>query len=84
MRLTFAYDHRSGGASNDDANNQTKGTRAPPVTMASGRAPSETPVPTTETADAPATAGASSIVSEEEWKAMSNVLTNVSAYRTVE
>ncbi|KAF2258533.1 hypothetical protein CC78DRAFT_572430 [Lojkania enalia] len=48
--------------------------------MASGRAPSSTPVPTTETADPPA--GALSSVTEDEWKAMSIVLANVSGHRT--
>ncbi|KAF2122046.1 chromatin structure-remodeling complex protein rsc1 [Lophiotrema nucula] len=45
-----------------------------------GRAPSSTPVPTTETADPPN--GIASSVTEEEWKAMSNVLATVSGHRT--
>ncbi|KAF2177403.1 chromatin structure-remodeling complex protein rsc1 [Zopfia rhizophila CBS 207.26] len=49
--------------------------------MASGRAPSSTPVPTTETTDPPAANDASSSVTEEEWKAMSTVLSNVYAHR---
>jgi chromatin structure-remodeling complex subunit RSC1/2 len=52
--------------------------------MATGRAASSTPVPTTETGDPPAADGASSTVTEEEWKAMSTVLTNVYAHRTEE
>ncbi|KAF2281154.1 chromatin structure-remodeling complex protein-like protein rsc1 [Westerdykella ornata] len=45
--------------------------------MGSPRGVSSTPVPTTETAE-----GASSTVTEEEWKAMSTVLANVNAHRT--
>jgi chromatin structure-remodeling complex subunit RSC1/2 len=48
--------------------------------MASGRAESDTPMPTTETAPD----GATSTVTDEEWKAMADVLTNVYAYRTEE
>jgi len=46
--------------------------------MASARAASSTPVPTTETAPD----GASSTVTEEEWKAMSTLFTNVYNHRT--
>jgi len=46
--------------------------------MASGRAPSSTPVPTTETAES---AGATSTVTAQEWEAMSNLLKNVYDYR---
>ncbi|KAH7393794.1 hypothetical protein DE146DRAFT_721984 [Phaeosphaeria sp. MPI-PUGE-AT-0046c] len=46
--------------------------------MASGRAPSQTPVPTTETAES---AGASSTVSEAEWEGMASLLKNVYDYR---
>ncbi|KAF1843614.1 Bromodomain-containing protein [Cucurbitaria berberidis CBS 394.84] len=47
--------------------------------MASGRAPSSTPVPTTETAES---AGATSTVTAQEWESMSNFLKNVYDYRT--
>ncbi|KAF2679149.1 Bromodomain-containing protein [Lentithecium fluviatile CBS 122367] len=50
--------------------------------MASARAPSSTPVPTTETGDLHAHDGAKSTVTDEELKAMSTVLANVYAYRT--
>ena len=63
------------------ASPNTPATRA---IMASGRAPSQTPVPTTETGDLPVHDGAKSTLTEEEWKAMSNALTNVYAYRTEE
>ncbi|KAH8726652.1 hypothetical protein GQ44DRAFT_650434 [Phaeosphaeriaceae sp. PMI808] len=46
--------------------------------MASGRAPSSTPVPTTETAES---IGATSTVTEKEWESMSNFLKNVYDYR---
>ncbi|KAF2026836.1 Bromodomain-containing protein [Setomelanomma holmii] len=46
--------------------------------MASGRAPSSTPVPTTETAES---AGATSIVTDKEWEAMSTCLKNIYDYR---
>jgi chromatin structure-remodeling complex subunit RSC1/2 len=49
--------------------------------MASGRATSQTPVPTTETAES---AGASSTVSVAEWEAMANFLKNVYDYRDAE
>ena len=49
--------------------------------MATVRAPSSTPVPTTETAEA---AGAKSSVTAEEWKAMATVLQNIYAYETAE
>jgi chromatin structure-remodeling complex subunit RSC1/2 len=49
--------------------------------MASGRAPSQTPVPTTETAES---AGASSTVSVAEWEAMGSFLKNVYDYRDAE
>jgi chromatin structure-remodeling complex subunit RSC1/2 len=49
--------------------------------MASGRAPSQTPVPTTETAES---AGASSTVSEAEWEGMASLLKNVYDYRDAE
>ncbi|KAH7138079.1 hypothetical protein B0J11DRAFT_475353 [Dendryphion nanum] len=49
--------------------------------MASGRAMSSTPVPTTETADPPAADGASSALTDEEWEAMSSVLLNVYSHR---
>ncbi|KAF9731518.1 hypothetical protein PMIN06_009934 [Paraphaeosphaeria minitans] len=45
--------------------------------MASGRAESDTPMPTTETAPD----GATSTVTAEEWKGMADVLTNVYAHR---
>ena len=51
--------------------------------MASGRAQSSTPVPTTEKAD-PGVDGAASTVTEEEYKAMSDVLTNIYNYRNDE
>ena len=51
--------------------------------MASGRPESETPVPTTEKAD-PGTDGAPSTVTEAEQAAMSEVLSNVYAYRNEE
>ncbi|KAL5113619.1 hypothetical protein ACEQ8H_008512 [Pleosporales sp. CAS-2024a] len=46
--------------------------------MASGRAASQTPVPTTETADI---AGASSTVSAAEWEGMASLLKNIYDYR---
>ncbi|KAH7094872.1 hypothetical protein FB567DRAFT_565925 [Paraphoma chrysanthemicola] len=46
--------------------------------MASGRAPSSTPVPTTETAES---AGATSTVTEKEWEAMATSLKNIYDYR---
>lgn len=46
--------------------------------MATGRAPSSTPVPTTETAES---AGATSTVTAPEWEAMANLLKNVYDYR---
>ncbi|KAF2470470.1 Bromodomain-containing protein [Lindgomyces ingoldianus] len=49
--------------------------------MASGRVPSSTPVPTTEAADPPAAGSASSTVTDEQWKAMQNVLNAVYAHR---
>ena len=49
--------------------------------MASGRAPSETPVPTTETAES---AGTASTVTAQEWESMSNFLKNVYDYRDKE
>ena len=49
--------------------------------MATARAPSSTPVPTTETAE---TAGAKSTVTAEEWKAMATVLHNIYAYESEE
>jgi len=49
--------------------------------MASARAPSSTPVPTTETAES---AGATSTVTAQEWEAMANFLKNVYEYRTDE
>jgi chromatin structure-remodeling complex subunit RSC1/2 len=49
--------------------------------MASGRAPSSTPVPTTETAES---AGATSTVSAAEWEAMSGFLKNIYDYRDAE
>ncbi|KAF2641506.1 Bromodomain-containing protein [Massarina eburnea CBS 473.64] len=49
--------------------------------MASGRAGSATPVPTTEKAD-PGTDGTPSAVTEVEWTAMSTVLANVYSCRT--
>jgi hypothetical protein len=51
------------------------------VEMASGRAPSQTPVPTTETAES---VGASSTVSAAEWEGMSSLLKNVYDYRDAE
>jgi chromatin structure-remodeling complex subunit RSC1/2 len=48
--------------------------------MASGRAPSSTPVPT-ETAES---AGATSTVSAAEWEAMSGFLKNIYDYRDAE
>lgn len=48
--------------------------------MASGRAESDTPMPTTETAPD----GATSTVTDEEWKGMADVLTNVYAHRVDE
>ncbi|KAF1835372.1 Bromodomain-containing protein [Decorospora gaudefroyi] len=47
--------------------------------MATARAPSSTPVPTTETAES---AGATSTVTAQEWEAMSNFLKSVYDYRT--
>ena len=46
--------------------------------MASARAPSSTPVPTTVTAES---AGATSTVTEQEWEAMATLLKNVYDYR---
>lgn len=46
--------------------------------MASGRARSSTPVPTTETAES---AGTTSTVTEPEWEAMNTFLKNVYDYR---
>jgi hypothetical protein len=46
--------------------------------MATGRAPSSTPVPTTETAE---TTGATSTVTAQEWEAMANFLKSVYDYR---
>ncbi|KAL6705322.1 hypothetical protein ACN47E_007132 [Coniothyrium glycines] len=46
--------------------------------MASGRAPSDTPVPTTETAES---AGTASTVTDHEWESMTNFLKNVYDYR---
>jgi chromatin structure-remodeling complex subunit RSC1/2 len=47
--------------------------------MATGRAPSSTPVPTTETAE---TTGATSTVTARELEAMSDFLKHVYDYRT--
>jgi chromatin structure-remodeling complex subunit RSC1/2 len=49
--------------------------------MASGRAPSSTPVPTTETAES---TGATSTVTDAEWEAMTTFLKNVYDYRNEE
>lgn len=57
---------------------QHHNTRCSIVTMASARAPSSTPVPTTETAES---SGATSTVTEQEWEAMANLLKNVYDYR---
>ena len=46
--------------------------------MAAARAESDTPMPTTETVPD----GATSTVTDEEWKAMADVLTNIYALRT--
>lgn len=51
--------------------------------MASARAQSSTPVPTTEKAD-PGVDGAASTVTEPEYTAMSDVLTNIYNYRNDE
>lgn len=51
--------------------------------MASARAQSSTPVPTTEKAD-PGVDGAASTVTEAESKAMADVLTNIYNYRNDE
>jgi len=52
---------------------------------ASQRGKSSTPIPTTETAEPSATADhVASTVTEEEWTAMTTVLTNVAAHRTEE
>jgi chromatin structure-remodeling complex subunit RSC1/2 len=51
--------------------------------MASGRAQSSTPVPTTEKAD-PGVDGAASTVTEAEHKAMSDMLVNIYNYRNDE
>jgi hypothetical protein len=56
-------------------------TRKSIAKMASGRAPSQTPVPTTETAES---AGASSTVSAAEWEGMASLLKNVYDYRDAE
>lgn len=52
--------------------------------MATGRAASSTPVPTTETGDAPPANSATSTVTHEEWQAMKTMLDNVYAYRSEE
>ncbi|KAF2007977.1 Bromodomain-containing protein [Amniculicola lignicola CBS 123094] len=49
--------------------------------MATGRAPSSTPVPTTEIADPPAANGAPSTVTDQQWNGMASLLTNIYAYR---
>lgn len=54
-----------------------------PAAMASARAQSSTPVPTTEKAD-PGVDGAASTVTEAEHKAMSDVLTNIYNFRNDE
>lgn len=51
--------------------------------MATGRAASDTPVPTTEKAD-PGTDGAPSTVTEAELSAMSDLLSYIYAYRNEE
>jgi chromatin structure-remodeling complex subunit RSC1/2 len=51
--------------------------------MASGRAQSSTPVPTTEKAD-PGVDGAASTVTEPEYQAMSDMLLNIYNYRNDE
>lgn len=51
--------------------------------MASARAQSSTPVPTTEKAD-PGVDGAASTVTEDEYKAMGDVLTNIYNFRNDE
>ncbi len=51
--------------------------------MASARAHSSTPVPTTEKAD-PGVDGAASTVTAEEHKAMTDMLTNIYNYRNDE
>jgi hypothetical protein len=58
--------------------------KAQPVAMASARATSDTPLPTTETADLPASSSAPSIVTDEQWKAMAALLTTMYAHRTDE
>ncbi|KAF2704153.1 chromatin structure-remodeling complex protein rsc1 [Pleomassaria siparia CBS 279.74] len=50
--------------------------------MASANTTSDTPVPTTETVDPPATSSALSTVTEPEWHAMSALLSTVYAHRT--
>jgi hypothetical protein len=55
----------------------------PPSNMASGRANSSTPVPTTEKAD-PGVDGTASSVTEDESKAMADMLTNIYNYRNDE
>lgn len=49
--------------------------------MAKERAPSETPIPSTEVAQPD---GAASAVTEDEWKAMKTVLDNIYAHRADE
>jgi chromatin structure-remodeling complex subunit RSC1/2 len=51
--------------------------------MASARANSSTPVPTTEKAD-PGVDGTASSVTEEEYKAMTDMLTNIYNFRNDE
>ena len=51
--------------------------------MASARAQSSTPVPTTEKAD-PGVDGAASTVTEAEYQAMGDVLTNIYNFRNDE
>jgi hypothetical protein len=54
-----------------------------PPTMASARANSSTPVPTTEKAD-PGVDGTASSVTEDEYKAMTDMLTNIYNFRNDE
>jgi hypothetical protein len=67
-------------------NNPTDGNKSKPqpIAMASARAASDTPLPTTETADPPAGSNAPSIVTEEQWKAMAALLSTMYAHRTEE
>jgi hypothetical protein len=58
--------------------------KSQPTTMASARAASDTPLPTTETADLPAGSSAPSVVTEEQWKAMAALLSTMYAHRTEE